>query len=350
MIHLELPSKIPADKFMMPIAGWYAGDEPAHVISVKVGRQSWICNLEIRDDVKASYPQKACSGFRGILDFLNMQPDLQVDHGLIKLTIVVNDCETRDFTVAVRPSWEEDRERMRLAGAVTAEQVGLGLHSGDRQYRAYVGRPEEYDLSAAGAFQLLVLLGLRQYHRVLDVGCGSLRCGRLIIPYLNSGNYLGVEPNQWLVEQGVARELGEGIYAAKRPAFLYTDSPAALDSAPCASFALANSIFSHTSLSQFDEWLKHLAANLCLSGVLVATYLEGPEDYQGKEWVYPGCVYFRRTTIETLAARHGLRFRPLDWRHLHGQKWAVFARPAYDLDAHLNIPLAWNSVMANIGD
>ena len=79
------------------------------------------------------------------------------------------------------------------------EDLGLGLKPGDPQYRAYVGPPEDYDLIAAMTFNLLTTLGLRQHHSVLDVGCGSLRIGRLLIPYLNQGKYFGVEPNEPII-------------------------------------------------------------------------------------------------------------------------------------------------------
>src|SRR5438128_10037359 len=97
------------------------------------------------------------------------------------------------------------------------EDLGLGLKPGDAHYRAYVGPPEDYDLIAAMTFNLLTTLGLRQHHSLLDVGCGSLRIGRLLIPCLNRGKYLGVEPCVWLVDQGIKRELGEALSEIKRP-------------------------------------------------------------------------------------------------------------------------------------
>ena len=105
------------------------------------------------------------------------------------------------------------------------EDLGLGLKPGDPQYRAYVGPPEDYDLVAAMAFNLLTTLGLRQHHSLLDIGCGSLRIGRLLIPYLNRGKYFGVEPNEWLVDEGIRRELGETLVQIKRPTFFFSDSP-----------------------------------------------------------------------------------------------------------------------------
>lgn len=65
------------------------------------------------------------------------------------------------------------------------ESLGVGLKPGDAHYGAYVGPPEDYDLIAAMSFNLLTTLGLRQHYTLFDVGCGSLRIGRLLIPYLN---------------------------------------------------------------------------------------------------------------------------------------------------------------------
>src|SRR5438046_4034239 len=104
------------------------------------------------------------------------------------------------------------------------ESLGVGLKPGDAHYRAYVGPPEDYDLVAAMTFNLLTTLGLRQHHSLLDVGCGSLRIGRLLIPYLNRGKYFGVEPNEWLVDEGIRRELGETLVQIKRQTFFFSDS------------------------------------------------------------------------------------------------------------------------------
>jgi len=111
------------------------------------------------------------------------------------------------------------------APSADRENLGLGLKPGDSHYRAYVGPPEDYDLIAAMTFNLLTTLGLRQHHSLIDIGCGSLRIGRLLIPYLNEGNYFGLEPNEWLVDEGIKRELGEALVRIKRPTFFFSDSP-----------------------------------------------------------------------------------------------------------------------------
>ena len=72
-------------------------------------------------------------------------------------------------------------------------------------------------------FNLLTFLGLREHHYLLDVGCGSLRGGRLFISYLLTGRYFGIEPNRQLIKDGIENELGEGIIPVKRPVFSHDE-------------------------------------------------------------------------------------------------------------------------------
>ena len=72
----------------------------------------------------------------------------------------------------------------------------------------------------AAQFRLLTSLGLREHHSVLDFGCGSLRAGRLLIPYLLPGRYYGLEPNRWLIEDGISGQLGAELIELKLPIFL----------------------------------------------------------------------------------------------------------------------------------
>ena len=75
-------------------------------------------------------------------------------------------------------------------------------------YRYAVGMRHGYDRMAAVQLSLLWALGLREQHTLCDVGCGSLRGGRLLIPYLAPGNYYGIEPNQRLVADAIEHEVG----------------------------------------------------------------------------------------------------------------------------------------------
>jgi SAM-dependent methyltransferase len=227
------------------------------------------------------------------------------------------------------------------------EDLGLGLKPGDPQYRAYVGPPEDYDLIASMTFNLLTTLGLRQHHSLLDIGCGSLRIGRLLIPYLNRGKYFGVEPNEWLVGEGIKRELGETLVQIKRPTFIFSDSPDTVARAKVSfDFALAQSIFSHCGLDLIKGWLSAVSRSLAQGGALVATFLPGEEDSPRTGWIYPECVNYRPATLERAAAEANLRFQILDWKHPR-QTWALFAAPKFDSTWFKDHPLTWNAALEN---
>jgi SAM-dependent methyltransferase len=223
------------------------------------------------------------------------------------------------------------------------ESLGIGLKPGDSHYRAYVGPPEDYDLIAAMTFNLLTTLGLRQHHSLLDIGCGSLRIGRLLIPYLNREKYFGVEPNEWLVEEGIKWELGESLVQIKRPTFFFSDSPETIMQAKVSlDFAVAQSIFSHCGLDLIKGWLAAISRSLATDGALVATFLPDEEDSTATGWVYPECVNYRPATLESAAAEVNLRFETLDWKHPR-QTWALFAAPKFDSEWFKNKPLSWNA-------
>ena len=96
--------------------------------------------------------------------------------------------------------------------------IGGTVWAGAHDYRAFVGDTQTYDIFSHMQFSLMTLLGLRQNHTLLDIGCGSLRAGKLFLMYLQPDRYFGIEPEQWLVEEGIERELGRELADRKRAA------------------------------------------------------------------------------------------------------------------------------------
>ncbi|GJM44807.1 MAG: hypothetical protein DHS20C21_16490 [Gemmatimonadota bacterium] len=227
--------------------------------------------------------------------------------------------------------------------------LALDLSPGDDHYRAYVGPPRDYDLVSAMVFNLLTCIGLRQHHRVLDIGCGSLRVGRLLIPYLNQENYVGVEPNQWLVEDGIANEIGADLVKIKKPTFSFQASLAEFESPLDLDYAVAQSIFSHSGQDLVGQWLSQVSSHLKEEGALVATFLSDRQDFDGHGWIYPGCVKYRPETMADLAARSGLTFRVLDWAHPR-QTWALFAKKDHDRSLIESGEITWNRFAARAMD
>ena len=217
---------------------------------------------------------------------------------------------------------------------------GPANRAGGADYRSWVGDPHRYDVVAASQFGLLTQLGLREHHHLLDIGCGSLRGGRLFIPYLLPGRYYGIEPQAWLIEEGIRHEVGRDLVRIKRPTFAHVADFRLTVLGRRFDYVLAQSVFSHASQAQIRRCLEELVQVLAPTGMFVATFLEGTEDYEEEEWVYPECVPYRRESMERLVSSFGLRFATLDWPHPAQQRWFLAAHADIELprpDADLRL-------------
>jgi SAM-dependent methyltransferase len=244
----------------------------------------------------------------------------------------------------VRRSLGLARRRLRAAlrRQPSSPEAGTGLRPGAKQYRAYVGPPEDYDLLGGLQFGLLLAAGLRERHVVADVGCGSLRAGKLLIPYLAPGNYVGLEPNRWLVEEGISRELGREIVRMRRPRFFHVDDFGLERAGVAFDYVIAQSIFSHTYPQMFSDGLKRILPTLAPEGVLLATYFEGEGPGDGTGWLYPDCVPFVWDQVRDVVEGAGGRAAPIEWPHPR-QRWFVAGRPeaihrVLDLSARIRPP------------
>lgn len=218
-----------------------------------------------------------------------------------------------------------------MTSASSNPHLGHGLSPGDSHYRAYIGPPDKYDLVSAMQFNLLTALGLREGHFLLDIGCGSLRAGRLFVPYLLEGRYYGIEPEKWLLEEGIARELGEGILGLKRPTFRHADDFSLSAFGRKFDFIVAQSIFSHAAVGQIRRCLAEARQVMTPSSIFAATFAEGAGNYNGDDWVYPDCIHYTFAFFSSLAEEAGLRCQRLDWHHPNGQTWVAITLPTAPL-------------------
>jgi hypothetical protein len=216
------------------------------------------------------------------------------------------------------------------------------LPIGSKDYRAFVGPPEKYDLIGAMQFNLLTALGLREHHYLLDIGCGSLRAGRLFIPYLLPEHYYAIEPEVWLVQEGIERELGHDIQRAKRPVFSHDRDFNLSAFRRRFDFILAQSIFSHASGNQIRSCLAGARRMMGQTSIFAATFFEGQSNYTGDGWVYPGCVTYKWEKMAELGRQQGLICKPVPWPHPNGQKWLGFV-----LEGHVgsfpNLSWVWSA-------
>jgi hypothetical protein len=158
---------------------------------------------------------------------------------------------------------------------------------------------------------------------LLDIGCGSLRAGRLFLAYLQPGNYYGVEPERWVLEEGIREMLGNEFIALRRPTFSHDRDFTLTEFGTQFDYLLAQSIFSHTSLAQMHRCFEQARMVVNEDSQFFATFIRGAVDYDGDEWVYPGIVHFRPQTMRRIAREHGFTMKVLEWPH-PAQTWVLF--------------------------
>ena len=230
-----------------------------------------------------------------------------------------------------------DTERPKRKAFTVPADLGAGAD----HYRAYVGPPQQYDLIGAAQFRLLTALGLRQHHRVLDFGCGSLRAGRLLIPYLDPGNYFGIEPRQSLIDDAFQFELGKNIRAIKRPTFSHNDDFRIPFPVGCFDYILVQSIFTHAGWDITQRLLSEIQRTLAPQGVAAVTFLQVDrveEDTETDGWTYPACVGYTVEKIRSLALAAGLEARRLAW-YTPRVTWFLLSRVGEQCipDGHLGL-------------
>ena len=201
------------------------------------------------------------------------------------------------------------------------------MKAGDKHYRAWIGPPQFYDLKSSSQFTLLTsFLNMRETSKLLDIGCGSLRLGRLAIVYLKQGHYFGVEPEEWLVKDGIKSELGQEIITMKQPHITHTREFDFTSFGEKFDYIIAQSIFSHAALWQIKKCMKNAKNVLEPNGRFVFNYGVGKQDYTGNDWVYPGCVSYTPKTMHQVAEDLNLHWAEIEIPISFSKHWMVVAK------------------------
>lgn len=167
-------------------------------------------------------------------------------------------------------------------------------------------------------FELLKREGCRPESKVLEIGCGNLHGAVPMIRYLNEGNYVGIDPNEWLRHAAMEnREIGK-LIRLKKARFLTKDDFDASELGLKFDFAFAHSILSHCAHWQLSLFLQNVAKVLAPGGRIVVSIrlAEGNEfgstgthdknDSRDAAWQYPGVSWFKMSTVRDVAARESL--------------------------------------------
>lgn len=189
-------------------------------------------------------------------------------------------------------------------------------------------------------FDFLANHGLKPDHKLLDIGCGSMRGGVHFVSYLKNGNYYGVDRDKALLDAG-RNELETQGLLWKAPIleeisdFGFGRLGAKFD------FLLAQSVFTHLDLNNIMRCLVNVTKVMHPLGRLYATFFlnhAGPtyldpiphttSDGSRIDSHYSQDPYhYDLGVLEWIASQVGLKASYIgDWNHPRDQKMLLLTR------------------------
>jgi SAM-dependent methyltransferase len=181
----------------------------------------------------------------------------------------------------------------------------------------FLGGPAKF-FETAGRKQLTTLLseGLTPTSKVLDIGCGCLRGGYLLIHFLDKGCYFGIEPNTEMLDAGMRILLEPELLDLKTPRF---DPNSNFDFSIFEvkfDYLVARSIWTHASKQQIQTMLDGFVGSGNTNGIFITSYIRPTlfkRDYKTTQWIgrshesdRPGIVRHSLNWIQTECTKRGL--------------------------------------------
>jgi SAM-dependent methyltransferase len=201
--------------------------------------------------------------------------------------------------------------------------------------------------------------------RVLDVGCGALRVGYWLMPFLDPGCYFGIEPNREMLNMGLEELVEPEVIERAQPRFAHNDDFDFSGFGVSFDFVFARSIWTHASKAQISAMLESFAMTSTPGGVFLTSYhpasawfrvgrrwppvarlatrlplvemiralawlpaIRFSRGYEGKEWVgrshesdQAGVVRHSVRWIAAEARRHGLTIKLMPYPIINDQYW-----------------------------
>lgn len=188
-------------------------------------------------------------------------------------------------------------------------------------------------------FEFMKKQGLHPSHKLIDIGCGSLRGGVYFIDYLATNGFYGLDINQSLLDAGWNKELVpknlhhkiDKTHLAASGDFQFEAFQTDFD------FAISISLFTHLTFNSIRRCLVKLKPRLKEGGRYFTTFflvedgrppevpqaqLDGVTSYSDKN-----PYHYTRLDLRRLAEDSGLGLHIIgDWNHPRNQKMVCFIK------------------------
>ena len=164
-------------------------------------------------------------------------------------------------------------------------------------------------------FEFLINKGLQPQHKMLDIGCGTLRGGRHFIKYLNTGNYYGIDispkaiayAKQLVQQEGLSEKNPHLLISEKKDLKFREFSGITFD------YILAQSVFTHLKPEHIKECFENIDHIMHENSAFYFTYFKGEEYRQTglKNFRYPFSFF------ESLAEQYGFKLQDCSKEYIH---------------------------------
>jgi predicted TPR repeat methyltransferase len=187
-------------------------------------------------------------------------------------------------------------------------RLRLLVHGSAGRRHRLVGSIQSWQRARAFQREFLVAQGMKPEHRLIDIGCGTLRGGIPLIDWLDPGHYSGLDVRADHLAEA-RRELEETGLASKKPKLVLSEDFSQLEFEP-ADFIWAFAVLIHMSNPVLEECMAFVARHLKPDGTFFATVNVGEE---GQPGFWRGFPVMRHPPQfwDELAARHGMHCEDL---------------------------------------
>ena len=190
-------------------------------------------------------------------------------------------------------------------------------------YRAAVGSGDNWDDHGKLQRDFLIAMGLKPHHRLLDIGCGTGRLARKVVPYLEPGHYEGVDIAPAAIEAAIAVSKDEG-WADQFPTWVVGEIPPGRPF----DFLWSFSVFIHLPRDIMESVMRRAASVMHPGSLFFWAYVPEPKAWRS------GVKQFRHTPVDyqRAAEQAGLTFEEVpNWINAAGYapgRWSGSQRVA----------------------
>jgi hypothetical protein len=159
----------------------------------------------------------------------------------------------------------------------------------------------------------------------------------MLIAYLEPGNYCGVEPNTWLIDEAVKNQVGRDLLDIKKPTFRATDR---FDFSGLGTFdfVLVQGVATIAGPTLVPAILTAVRDALAPRGMCAITFVHpgtadrdalpvGPDDSTALPWLYPNCYSYERQAVQRWVTSASLCGGPIAWYHPRQTWWLLALAP-----------------------